>query len=100
MSEDDHVSLPNSFPLPKHHQRSVEYALERWVMPIKERRMFLSNITSAMLRYKRYPSREDYGTVACAVIIAYPSLKGTSGRPYASCLLSVLEYQANMHSYN
>ena len=88
-SEDDHIPLPNPFPLPKHHQRSVEEALERGVMPIKERRMFLSNIASAMLRYKRYPSREDYVTVACAVITAYPFLKGTSGRPYVSCILSV-----------
>ena len=51
---------------------------------MKQRRMFLSDIASAMLRYKRYPSREDYISVACTVIKAYPFLKGTSGRPYVS----------------
>ena len=46
--------------------------------------MFLSDIPSAMLQYKQYPSRQDYISVACTVIKAYSFLKGTSGRPYVS----------------
>ena len=46
--------------------------------------MFLSDVASAMLRYKRYPTRDDYVSVVSAVIQAYPFLMSTSGRPYVS----------------
>ena len=49
--------------------------------------MFLSDIASSMLRYKCYPSRDDYVVVSCAIIQTYPFLKATSGRPYVSSLL-------------
>ena len=54
--------------------------------------MFLSDIASAMLRYKRYPSRDEYVSVSCAVIQAYPFLKSTSGRPYVSCYTCRFQY--------
>jgi hypothetical protein len=81
-TDDDAIPLPDPFPLPKHYQTNVEEALKSGKMLTRERRMFLSDIASAMLRYKRYPSRDDYVSVACAVIQAYPFLKSTSGRPY------------------
>ena len=83
-TEDDTVPLPDPCPLPKHYQRSVEEALKNGRMLTKERRMFLSDVASAMLRYKRYPTRDDYVSVASAVIQAYPFLMSTSGRPYVS----------------
>ena len=85
-TEDDSTPLPDPFPLPKHYQRNVEEALKSSKMPTKERRMFLSDIASTMLRYKCYPSRDDYICVSCAVVKAYPFLKATSGRPYVSSI--------------
>ena len=63
--------------------------------------MFLSHIASSMLRYKRYPNRDDYVSVSCAVIQAYPFLKATAGRPYVSsvnndCLYNII----NNNTYN
>ena len=86
-TNDDSVPLPNPFTLPKHYQRSVEEALESGKMPIKQRRLFLSDIASSMLRYKRYPTRDDYILVACTVIKTYPFMKGTTGRPYVSIVM-------------
>ena len=91
-TEDDAIPLPDPFPLPKHYQRNVEEALKSGKMLTKERRMFLSDVASAMLRYKRYPSRDDYVSVSCAVIQAYLFLKSTSGRPYVSCCTCMLEF--------
>ena len=91
-TEDDAVPLPDPFPLPKHYQRNVEEALKSGKMLMKEGRMFLSDIASAMLRYKRYPSRDEYVSVSCAVIQAYPFLKSTSGRPYVSCYTCRFQY--------
>ena len=83
-TEDDSVPLPDPFPLPKYYSREVETALERGQLPRKERRIFLSGIASSMLRFKRYPTRDDYISVCCAICRAYPFLKATSGRPYVS----------------
>lgn len=83
-TEDDSIPLPDPFPLPKHYQRNVEEALKSGKLTTKERRMFLSNIASSILRFKRYPSRDDYVSVSCAVVHTYPFLKATSGRPYVS----------------
>ena len=80
--EDDAIPLPDPFPLPKHYQRSVEEALESGQMPLKQRRIFLSDVAASMLCYKRYPTRDDYVSVACSIIRIYPFLKSTSGRPY------------------
>ena len=88
-TEDDEVPLPDPFPIPKHFRTNVEEALKSGKIATKERRMFLSDIASAMLRYKRYPTKEDYINVGCAVIQAYPFLKSTTGRPYASFIIAV-----------
>ena len=88
-TEDDSIPLPDPFPLPKHYQRNVEDALKSGNMPTKERRMFLSDVASSMLRYKRYPSRDDYICVSRAVVQAYPFLKSTSGRPYVSSVNTI-----------
>ena len=83
-TDDDAIPLPDPFPLPKHYQRNVEDALTSGKMLAKDRRLFLSDVAAAMLRYKRYPSRDDYILVACTIIRAYPFLKSTCGRPYVS----------------
>lgn len=91
-TKDDAIPLPDPFPLPKHYQRNVEEALKSGKMLTKERRMFLSDVASEMLRYKCYPSRDDYVSVSCAVIQAHPFLKSTSGRPYVSCCTCMLQF--------
>ena len=57
---DDSIPLPDPFPLPKYYSRGVEMALENKTL---EHRVFLSDVASSMLRFKRYPSRDDYITV-------------------------------------
>ena len=74
-TEDDSVSLPDPFPLPKHYPQNVEVGLKRKKMSSKEKR-FISDVASAMLWYKRYPSQADYHCVARAVVVAYPFLTG------------------------
>ena len=74
-TKDDDVPLPDPFPIPKHFCTNVEEALKSGKIATKERRMFLSDIASAMLRYKRYPTKEDYINVGRAVIQAYPFLQ-------------------------
>ena len=83
-TSDDSIPLPDPFPFPKHYSRGVEEALKNGQLPSRERRLFLSDIAAAMLRYKQYPSRDDYVLVSCAVCKEFPFLKATSGRPYVS----------------
>ena len=79
---DDSIPLPDPFPLPKYYSRGVEMALENKTLPTKERRVFLSDVASSMLRFKHYPSRDDYITVCSSICRKYPFLKATSGKPY------------------
>ena len=50
---------------------------------------FLSAVASAMLVYKRYPSKDDYISVARSVIEKYSFMSSLVGTPYLSlCYLS------------
>lgn len=81
-TEDDSIPLPDPFPLPKYFSRDVEIALENKKLPTRERRAFLSDVASSMLRFKRYPTRDDYITVCSTIYRTYPFLKAPSGKPY------------------
>ena len=81
---DDTTPLPDPFPLPKHYPVDIESALQRKCMSQRHKRQFMSEIASAMLRFKTYPTREDYVTVARSIIHAYPFLKSPAGKPYVS----------------
>ena len=81
-TEDDVIPLPDPFILPKHFPHDIEVALRRKALSTKEKQRFISEIASAILRFKRYPSREDYLCVARAVTEKYPFLKSSDGKRY------------------
>ena len=66
-TEDDAIPLPDPFPLPKHYRSDVEVALKSQKMTTETRSCFILAVASAMLRYKWYPSRDDYVCIAHAV---------------------------------
>ena len=70
-TEDDCTPLPDPFPLPKHFPHDVEVALKRRKLSSSEKRRFISEVASAMLKL-RYPSREDYLCVARSIVATYP----------------------------
>ena len=83
-TEDDCTPLPDPFPLPKHFPQDVEVALKRRKLSSSEKRRFISEVASAMLRFKRYPSREDYLCVSRAIVEKFPFFKSTDAKPYVS----------------
>ena len=78
---DDHIPVPHPFPLPKHYRADVEEALRKKEMTSETKKSFLSS-ASAMLTYKRYPTREDYINVGRAVIEKYDFMAQPTGTPY------------------
>ena len=89
-TEDDSVPLPDPFPLPKHYPRHLEEALSEGKMSHRQKRAFITEVASSMLRFKRYPTRDDYVCVARSIIKKYPFFKQTTGKPYVSYLNPVL----------
>ena len=83
-SEDDSIPLPDPFPLPKHYPHQLESALATGKLSSKQKQAFVSEVASCMLRFKRYPSRDDYICVARSVISKYPFFKTNGGNPYVS----------------
>ncbi len=86
-SDADKLPLPDPFPLPQHFPHRLEVALESGKLSMKEKQAFISEVASSMLRFKRYPDRDDYLCVARAVISKYPFLKPNNGNPYVSIVL-------------
>ena len=80
--ESDNVPIPDPFPLPEHYRSDVEAALKAGKMTSETRSCFISSIASAMLRYKLYPTRDDYISVALTITRKYPFLKSTTGTAY------------------
>lgn len=95
-TEDDYIPLPDPFPLPKHYACDVEVALKRGKMSTTEKRRFLTEVASAMLRYKRYPSNEDRVCVARSIVEKYPFLKSSDAKPYVSSYNNCLQ----LHRYS
>ena len=85
-SDEDYIPLPDPFPLPKHYPYNVEIALKRGKMTVKEKRRFISEVASAMLCYKHYPTAEDNYCVARSIVGKYPFLKAADSKPYVSTL--------------
>ncbi len=74
-SEDDTISLPNPFPLPKHYPSQLEITLQSGNLTLKQKTNFVSEIASCMLRFNRYPDRDDYLCVAQTILRKYPIFK-------------------------
>ena len=85
-TEDDSVPPPDSFPLPKHYPHDIQSALQTKKMSVTDKQRFISKITSAMLRYKKYPTHDNYFCVAKTVLNKYPFLKTSDRKPYVSTL--------------
>lgn len=49
----------------------------------------MSEIASCMLRYKRYPDKDDYINVARSIIAKYPFFKPKDGNPCVSYPISI-----------
>ena len=86
-TEDDHIPLPNPFPLPKHYQANVKAGLRNTEMTSEASKSFLSSVASAMLAYKRYPTNEDDINVGTSVIQQYDFIAQPTGAPYVSMFL-------------
>ena len=89
-SEDDNTPLPSPFPLPKHYRSDVELALHTGKMIKDSMSAFLSSVASAMLVFKRYPTKEDYVNVARSIIEKYDFMSSLAWTPYVSCGTSSL----------
>lgn len=73
------MPLPEPYPLPKHFKSNIEQDLKNGKMSLNSRRVFLSDVASSMLAYKKYPTRDDYANVARSIIKDYPFLKAPLG---------------------
>ena len=83
-TEDDCIPLPDPFPLPKNFRSDVEISLKSGNMTRESKSAFLSAVASAMLQYKKYPTKEDYICVARSIILKYPFMKSPTGATYVS----------------
>jgi len=92
-TEDDSVPLPDPFPLPKYYPNHLEEALSKGKMSHKQKQAFITEVASSMLRFKRYPTRDDYICVARSIVLKYPFFKQTTGRPYVR-----IGYIQNLHN--
>lgn len=88
-SNDRDVPLPSPFPLPKNYRADVAAALEIGQMTTDTESAFFSSIASAIFKFKKTPTTEDYIDVATGITQKYPFLKATSGKPYVSTQLSI-----------
>ena len=75
-TEDDTVPLPNPYPLPKNYPYNLQKVLVDGQLSQKQKQKFLTELASSMLRYKRFPTRDDYVVVSMAIISKYPLFNG------------------------
>lgn len=85
-SNDRDVPLPSPFPLPQNYRADVAAALEAGQMTADTEKAFFSSIASAIFKYKKTPTTEDYIDVATVITQKYPFFKATSGKSYVSTL--------------
>ena len=91
-TEDDNTPLPDPYPLPKHYPSDIETGLQKKELSYRHKQRFYTDIASSMLRYKRYPSKDDYVAVGRSIIAKYPFLKVPCGKPYVSHKISCLSW--------
>lgn len=77
-TKEESTPLPDPFPLPKNFRPDVHLALTSKRMTKTTRATFFSTVAAAMFQYKRYPSRDDYVSVARQIVTKYPFL-GSKG---------------------
>ena len=77
-TKEESTPLPDPFPLPKNFRPDVHLALTNKRMTKSTRATFFSTVAAAMFQFKKYPSRDDYVTVARQIVCKYPFL-GSKG---------------------
>ena len=95
--ESDKIPLLDPFPLPQQFSHRLETALASGKLTKKEKQTYITEVDSCMMRFKRYPDRDDYICVIRAVISKYRFVKLNSRNPYVSFLF-VLVF-TNFFSY-
>jgi len=83
-TEEDRIPLPDPFPLPEHYPYNIEVALKNKQMTKTTKGKFLTEVASAMFRYKYFPTHDDYVNVARCIVTKYPFMKPTDLEPYVS----------------
>ena len=70
-------------------------------MSTKEKQRFISYVASAMLRFKRYPTHDDYLCVARSVVLKYPLIEISDAKPYVSVVMYLVGcYPVTMQCLN
>ena len=77
-TKEDSTPLPDPFPLPTNYRPDVHLCLAKKKMTKTARAAFYTTVAAAMFQYKRYPSRDDFISVARQIIAKYPFLGSTS----------------------
>ena len=67
-TNDHDVPLPSPFALRQNYRADVAAALEAGQMTSDTEKAFFSSIASAILKYKKMPTTEDYIDVATSII--------------------------------
>ena len=84
-SKEDSIFLPDPFPLPVNYRPDIEVALKSGQMTRTTRAGFMSSVAAAMFAYKRFPTRDDYVSVARQIVTMYPFLGSSKlGNKYVS----------------
>ena len=66
--------LPDPFPLPTNFRSDVHACLNQKKMTKSARAAYFTAVASAMFQFKRYPSRDDFVSVAREIVGKYPFL--------------------------
>jgi len=77
-TKEESTPLPDPFPLPTNFRPDVHLCLVKKKMTKASRAAFYTAVAAAMFQYKRYPSRDDFVSVARQIIAKYPFLGSKS----------------------
>ena len=58
--------------------------LEQKKLSGKARAKFIARLSSAISKYKRYPTRDKYNHIGAQIVKKYPFLRSSSGSGYVS----------------
>ena len=77
-TKEESTPLPDPFPLPTNYRPDIHLCLAKKKMTKTARAAIYTAVAAAMFQYKRYPSRDDFISVARQIIAKYPFLGSTS----------------------
>ena len=77
-TKEDSAALPDPFPLSTNFRPDVHVCLSTKKMTKTARAAFFTSVAASMFQFKRYPTRDDYVSVAHQILLKYPFL-GSKG---------------------